>query len=470
MKVVIAGASGFVGHELVKRLVRDPSIMVRALARSLKDEAKPNFETRTCDLFSLLDVEHGLVGQQQAIYLVHSMLPSSQLTQGSFADYDLILADNFARAAKKNNLQRIIYLGGIIPEDKNSHPEELSLHLRSRLEVENIFRSYKIPVLSLRAGIIMGKEGSSFQMLLRLVLRLPFMVFPAWTQSQTSPIHVRDVAETMHYALQHPALEGSFDLDSGQSLSYADMLKRTAEGLHKKRWFVNVPYFSPHLSKLWVTTITGAPKNLVYPLVDSLQHDMRPAPEKSLKLPNWKYTTFEDALEEVSEDQASGPKRQPKAYKKPIPSDRARVVQSVQRFTIPPGKNAEWASLRFVAWLNKNLRGLVNVQTQDNKTTFFFLGTKKILLELTMAKDRSSNTRILFYITGGLLAQETKRGRLEFRVTPDGKSLITAIHDFKPELPWYLYKYSQAIFHASVMRRFGKSLVRDSDPKLISRA
>jgi nucleoside-diphosphate-sugar epimerase len=184
MKVAIAGASGFVGKKLLERLGRDPGIEVLPLARSLRP---------SCDLFSLLEVEEALKGQEQGIYLVHSMLPSSQLSQGNFADYDLILADNFARAAAKAGLKRIIYLGGIIPKNLEAAPEHLSLHLKSRLEVEEIFRSYKIPVLSLRAGMVMGGEGSSFQMLLRLVDRLPLMVCPAWTQSKSEPIHVDDV-------------------------------------------------------------------------------------------------------------------------------------------------------------------------------------------------------------------------------------------------------------------------------------
>src|SRR5687768_3772724 len=103
MKLAIAGASGFVGQALMRRLERDPGLELKPLVRSLKPP---------CDLFSLRDVEDALKGQDEAVYLVHSMLPSSQLSQGNFADYDLVLADNFARAAKKNGVRRIIYLGG----------------------------------------------------------------------------------------------------------------------------------------------------------------------------------------------------------------------------------------------------------------------------------------------------------------------------------------------------------------------
>ncbi|MEZ4815024.1 MAG: NAD(P)H-binding protein [Bdellovibrionota bacterium] len=460
MKVVVAGASGFVGKHLIERLLKNTDLEIRALGRSLNNAKIGALETMHCDLFSLLDVEKALEGQDIAIYLVHSMLPSSQLSQGSFEDYDLIIADNFARAARKKNIKKVIYLGGIIPEGKDSHPEELSLHLRSRLEVEEIFKSYKIPLLALRAGMVMGKEGSSFQMLLRLVQRLPFMLCPAWTRSRSSPIHVVDVAESFAYVLQQETLLGAYDLDNGQSISYLEMLERCAEKLHKKRFFLDVKYFSPKLSKFWVSLITGAPKDLVYPLVESLLYDMSPNPAQTLRIPDWKYVTYDEALNEVllELDENADRLSEPKAYKSSISEEHLRVVQSVQRHHLPPGKSAEWASQEYIKWLNANFKGLITVETQGNTTKFYLAGSHKALLELSVSKERSSDDRILFYITGGLLARETKRGRLEFRVTPDGKNLITAIHDYRPRLPWYLYKYSQAIMHASVMKRFGEYL------------
>jgi uncharacterized protein YbjT (DUF2867 family) len=450
MKVAIAGASGFIGKHLMARLRRDPAIELRPLARSL---------TPSCDLFSLLDVEKALEGQDEAIYLVHSMLPSSELSQGSFADYDLILADNFARAAKKNGLKRILYLGGIVPSSQDSNPDEWSPHLRSRFEVEEIFRSYGIPLLALRAGMVMGAEGSSFQLLVNLVNRLPVMLCPAWTLLKTSPIHVDDVAESFFYALQHPDLVGVRDLQGPESLSYREMLQGVSRHLDKHRTFFGVPFFSPELSKLWVRTVTGAPKSLVYPLVESLNHDMRPNPEQALRIPAWTYTKFDTAMEEVVR-QLGEPNglNKPKAYVGRVTPDRSHVVQSVQRHDLPPGKDAEWASREYARWLNSTLSGLVTVNHQDDKMRFCITGTKSVLLELTLSKDRSRENRMLFYITGGLLNAGSKRGRLEFRTTPDGKYLITAIHDFRPRLPWYLYKYSQALVHANVMRRFSDHL------------
>src|SRR5690606_19576051 len=127
------------------------------------------------DLFSLLEVERALEGADVALYLVHSMIASAELTQGSFADFDLILADNFARAAKSRGVRHILYVGGLIPEG-----ERLSRHLESRLEVEQTLRAQGVPVTALRASIIIGPAGSSLRMVENLVRRLPVMITPAW--------------------------------------------------------------------------------------------------------------------------------------------------------------------------------------------------------------------------------------------------------------------------------------------------
>ncbi len=449
MKVVIAGASGFVGQKLVERLGLDSAIKLRSLARSLDPP---------CDLFSLLEVERALEGQEQGIYLVHSMLPSSQLSQGNFADYDLILADNFARAAKNKGLKRILYLGGIIPQALEKNPDALSLHLKSRLEVEEIFRSYGIPVLALRASIVMGKEGSSFQMLVRLVKRLPVMVCPAWTHTPSSPIHVDDVVESFHWSLTRPELTGSFDLAGPQSISYLEMLQACAKKFNKKRFFLNIPFFSPKLSKLWVRLITGAPRNLVSPLIESLKHEMTPNPEKIFKIPNWKLKTFDESLSELKLNDKIPALEKPKAYKKNLRLNREGLVQSVQRFPLPAGMTAEEASKEYVRWLNNHFNGLLNVRTEHDKTRFYLLNTSLVFLELTLSPDRSFDERKLFYITGGMLNNSSQKGRLEFRVTHDKKFLITAIHDFRPKLPWFIYKFTQAKIHARVMRQFGEFL------------
>ena len=112
-------------------------------------------------------------------------MPSARLVQGSFSDLDLLCADNFARAAKRHDVKQIIYLGGLLPTT-----DELSLHLQSRAEVERALAATGVPVTTLRAGLVVGANGSSFQMLLRLVKRLPMMLCPAWTKTRMQPVAI----------------------------------------------------------------------------------------------------------------------------------------------------------------------------------------------------------------------------------------------------------------------------------------
>ena len=147
-KIAVAGSSGFVGSALLPRLAKEHQVV--ALTRG-DIPNQENISWVQCDLFSLLETEKALKGVDFAVYLVHSMLPSAQLTQGSFQDLDLLVADNFARAAELNNIKQIIYVGGIIPSN-----QELSKHLKSRKEVENALAFRKAKLTTLRAAMILS--------------------------------------------------------------------------------------------------------------------------------------------------------------------------------------------------------------------------------------------------------------------------------------------------------------------------
>jgi nucleoside-diphosphate-sugar epimerase len=457
-KIAIAGASGFVGKSLVKRISELSDVsLVRGLSRSQSEVQSDRVQFLTCDLFSLKDVDLGLQGIDEAIYLVHSMLPSAELAQGNFEDYDLILADNFARACVKNNVRRVTYLSGIIPPHGESNPETLSKHLRSRLEVEKVFQAYGLRLVSLRASIIMGQGGSSFEMILRLVDRLPAMICPSWTQGRSNPVHVDDVCETFAHVLEHQDLEGIYDLSGPETLSYFEMIQKCSEFFHRNRLLFNIPMFSPKLSRLWVSAVTGAPSNLVYPLIESLKHEMLADPEKILKIPNWKYKSFEQALSEIG-SLHSEQSHTPKAYTVTAPLEKLNVVQSVQRISVPSHLDAEGAAQAYVKFLNSYFKGLIAVETVGVESTFYVRATHSALLVLEYSLERSTPDRVLFYIKGGLLDRGRDRSRLEFRRCRHEDSLIVAIHDYRPRLAWYVYKYTQAIFHLKVMREFSTYL------------
>jgi uncharacterized protein YbjT (DUF2867 family) len=413
---------------------------------------KNNVIWRRCNGFSLLDVETATQDVDILIYLIHSMMPSSTLSQGSFSDFDLYLADNFARAARKNNIKKIIYLSGIIPPK-----EELSEHLRSRLEVEKVLAQYGNDLTVLRAGLIVGKNGSSFKILERLIKRLPLLICPTWTLSQTQPIDLEDVlASLVHCIRQYDRLKPVYDIAGPDIMTYREMLATTAKILGLNRPMVNVPFFSPGLSKLWVSKVTTTPTNLVYPLIESLKHEMIANKENQLILPDHKYWHFKDSLENSLCKEKDGLMRFIVNYNAIINFRLLESVSSLQRISCKTTSQGQDVARDYFSWLPKFFTPFIQVRLKEegNEVEFWFFGMMKMLV-LTKNSQRSTPDRVIYYITGGILARlENGNGRLEFRWIESSKCVITALLDYRPSLPWFIYKYTQALVHLFVMKRF----------------
>ena len=450
-KILIAGASGYIGKALIPKLIEKyPNSEIIALSRSKQSSSFKQVTWIECDLFSLKSIEQAIPEDVDlAYYLIHSMGPTAHLDQGSFADYDLILADNFARALINTSLKQIIYLGGLVP-----NYEELSLHLESRLEVESVFKSFKLPVTIFRAGLILGEAGSSFQILLKLIKRLPVMICPSWTQTPTTPVDLSTVINSLaDSALKLDYIYKTFDLAGCRPLSYLEMMQETARKLGKKRVFIKFPYFTPALSRLWVRLVTGSSKNLVYPLVESLKHPMiarcTHVYPKSANADN----SYYDLLGRVN----LVTKKSKQRFSFRIKSN---TVRSVQRFRLPSGKGAAWVIEKYISWLPRFLTPFIKVTTNDKIIEFSLFLKKWVFLRLRRSPQRSDPTRQLLYITGGLLVGKENMGRLEFREVLDKRFIIAAIHEYKPSLPWYIYVISQAKLHLWVMNSFSKYLIR----------
>jgi len=464
--IAIAGAGGFVGNALCTSLAKHGAAVV-ALSRNKQVTSKTSDEDiqfRTADLFSLLQVEQALVGIDVGVYLVHSMMPAARLTQGKFEDLDLVLADNFARAAKKHNIKRIIYLGGLIPNEVT-----LSRHLVSRIEVEQVLASTGIPVTTLRAGLIVGQGGSSLQILVNLVKRLPAMLCPRWTRSLCQPISLNDVVQLLTLVILDDDLPaGAYDVGGPDVLSYRQMLDETAKVLGVNRTMISVPWFSPGLSALWVSGVTGAKMPLVRPLVGSLRHDMV---ARNLDL-NHRYNitgeTFENSMRKAVETKISS---QSKAK-----SSSSMTVCSIQRVRVPAGMTVATVAKIYASWVSAFLRPLIDAHnTEDGSLSFNYrpLGIKRWalqLLSLEYSSTRSTASRSLFYIKGGLLAALDPRrqhaGRFEFRRVPGRDEVVIAVLDFRPRLPWWLYKATQALAHRFIMYCFSRQMGKEARGQL----
>lgn len=450
--VAVAGASGFVGQAIGKALAGRHRLvgLSRGGGRAHYDE------WRKCDLFSLRDAERGLEGARFAVYLVHSMMPSARLVQGRFEDLDLICADNFARAAKRAGVEQIVYLGGLVPP----HDGELSRHLQSRREVEAALGGHGVPVTVLRAGLVLGAGGSSFELMTRLVKRLPLMVTPSWTATRCQPIALTDVAAIITYVLgRKTTYDQTYDIGGPEVLTYREMLQQTAEALGLSRRTVAASVLSPRLSTLWVSVVSSTPSELVGPLVQSLSHAMIAGDRRLQEEAGIPGKTFREGLEEALHTPPADREAAQKPVAAPPPPHSAAPsgVRSVQRLPLPAGRNAEWVAAEYMRWLPR-LHGLRVVVEPSGICRFYARSVKEPLLELSLAPDRSTPDRQLFYITGGLLAKPTDRGRLEFRETADHTSVLAAIHEYHPRLPWWLYENSQAVAHLWVMNAFAKHL------------
>ncbi len=455
--VAIAGASGYVGKAVVDALSDSHHVVALSRSAPAQPAIGPNsigVEPRRCDLFSLRQLTQALQGVEVAVYLVHSMLPSARLTQASFEDLDLILADNFARAAAAAGVKKIVYLGGILPDTR-----PLSPHLQSRLEVERALGACGVPVIALRAGLVVGRKGSSFLILQRLVERLPAMILPAWAKSRTQPIALPDVVELIRLTVIHHEPEtANYDIAGPDILTYKEMIIQVAEALGRRSPLLDIRWFSPKLSCLWISLVSGQPYALVAPLVQSLQHEMLAHDSSLMNRFDFTPTEWSLALQgalPLTPDSS----RKKREKTRLLGHQTESLVRSVQRLPRPPGVGPREVALAYIDWLPQALRPLVAVDVEDELVRFRLRFFRTPFLILKHSSEGSHEGRELFHVIGGALAARSDVvGRLEFRLTPDGKSLLAAIHEFRPRLPWYLYRSTQAVLHLWVMRSFGRYL------------
>lgn len=443
--LAIAGATGFIGRWFIQTYSDKYRIIAlsRGEVQHVDDDA---VEWRKVNLYSLSSTSIALEGCDYALYLVHSMAPSSRLNQGTFEDTDLLLADNFARAAAEQELKQIVFIGGILPKETSVY----SPHLRSRLETEQTLSSRQTPMTAIRASIIIGAGGSSFQIVKKLTERLPIMACPKWCESPSQPIGIRNMLEIIDQTVGNEALyHKAIEVGAPEVLSYMDLLKITSKQMGKKRLIFSIPFFTLGFSKLWVGLFSNSSTTFVSPLIESLRHDMRVDDSKNpfLQMP---FSSLEDVIAKALTEQV------PPLPKRRYEDTMKNTVRSVQRLPNPSQKTAAWVANVYPTWLSGKFTFFLTAEKRGEQVRFVLLG--KVLLELSFVKERSDASRQLFYITGGLLAKRVDYGWLEFRSVLEGRYVIAAIHEFVPRLPWYLYRLSQALIHLLVMAWFGKFL------------
>ncbi|HWG92384.1 MAG TPA: NAD(P)H-binding protein [Candidatus Thermoplasmatota archaeon] len=263
--ILVAGASGFIGRHLVPQLVARGHAVRALTRRPERYQGPPGVTVARGDVLDADSLRSALAGCDAAVYLVHSM------EGGDFAERDRLAARNFREAAAAAGLERLVYLGGL----GNRSDESLSPHLRSRHEVGDLLAGGGVPTTVLRAAIILGAGGASFEMLRELVMRLPVMVTPRWVESRCQPIALRDVLRYLVAALEDPVPQpATFDIGGPDVLTYRGMMTEFADLLGKRLLVVGVPVLTPRLSTYWVDLVTSQPKAVAHALIEGLRNDV----------------------------------------------------------------------------------------------------------------------------------------------------------------------------------------------------
>ena len=268
-RVLVTGATGYIGGRLVRELV-DHGYRVRVLVRNASrlryHPWVDDVEIVDGDAMNPADLDRALASVDVAFYLLHALNQRS-----GFEEQERVLAELFGASAKAANVSRIVYLGGMVDSDS-----ELSPHLRSRQETGEVLRDSGVPVIELRAGIVIGSGSASFEMLRYLTERLPIMTTPKWVNSRTQPIAVRDVLRYLIGSVSlDPTVNGDFDIGGPDVITYRDMMQTYARvaGL-SKRIIIPIPVLTPRLSSGWVGLVTPVPYRLARRLVASLKNEV----------------------------------------------------------------------------------------------------------------------------------------------------------------------------------------------------
>jgi uncharacterized protein YbjT (DUF2867 family) len=266
--VLLTGATGYVGSRLLPQLL-ERGHPVRAVVRDPSRARLPGaVEVHRGDLLQGgAPLAAALEGVGTAYYLVHSMGRGAR-DEHDFAARDRQAAVNFAELARDAGVRRVVYLGGLGPTDAAS-----SEHLASRHEVA-VQLGLRVPIVYVRAAMIIGAGSASFRILRHLTERLPVMITPRWLETRSQPVAIRDVVRTLADVGEHPDPPAELQLGGADVLSYREMVNRLAAVLGRRRPLtVPVPVLTPRLSSYWIALVTPVETGLIRPLVDGLRYE-----------------------------------------------------------------------------------------------------------------------------------------------------------------------------------------------------
>jgi len=478
VKILLTGANGYIGKRLLPLLIGQGCTVVCAVrdrARFPKDGyyAHPNVSVCEIDFLKEVSLSPELKDIDAAYYLIHSM---SDDDSSNFEKLENTAALNFVELVGHTSAKQIIYLGGITNDDK------LSRHLASRKKVDEVLRTGRVPVTSLKAAIIVGSGSSSFEIIRDLVEKLPIMIAPRWLDTRTQPIAIRNVLEYLTGVLLRTDTFGeSYDIGGPDVITYKEMLQEFAAVRGLTRYIFTVPVMTPKLSSYWLYFVTSTSYRLAVNLVNSMKVEVVAKPNdlgerlrihpmtyteavrlafqnigQNSVVSSWKdslVSSFaENTLREHLEVPVNGCLKDERTV--PVTTDIDQVVDNIWSIGGVRGwyyANWLWSIRGLVDKMVGGVglrRGRTNVKTINAGDTLDFW---RVLLA-----DRQSKRLLLF-------AEMKLPGEawLEFMVTRiDGRDFLKQTATFRPKgLLGRLYWYSVLPFHYFVFRGMAENIV-----------
>ena len=288
MRVVVLGASGVIGRALVPRLAEAHEVI--AVSRSPRP-ANGAVTWVTADATRAETLPRVLAGAEVAYYLVHS------LGSTAFEEIDRRAAENVANAAERSGLRQIVYLGGLGDGDP-----DLSPHLRSRRETAARLASGRVPVTTLRAAMVVGRDSAAFETIRALVDRLPAMLCPRWVSTPTQPIALADATRYLaEVAGRGVTLGETYDIGGPEVMTYREMIERIGAVRGRRPLVVEVPVLTPWLSSWWLHLVTPVRASVARPLIEGLRSPTVARDERILELVPFERTPVDEAVREALE-------------------------------------------------------------------------------------------------------------------------------------------------------------------------